>query len=53
MGKETLTQVEKAQRKPYRINPRKSKEKHILIKLTKINYKKSIKNHNKKAANNL
>ena len=39
MGKETLTQVEEAQRIPYRINPRRNTARHILIKLTKIKHK--------------
>ena len=33
MRKKTLTQVQVAQRIPYRINPRKNTPKHILIKL--------------------
>ena len=36
MGKETLTQVQEAQRVPYRINPRRNIPKHMLIKLAKI-----------------
>ena len=43
MGKETLTQVEEAQRIPYRINSRRDTAKHILIKLTKIKYKEILK----------
>ena len=39
MGKETLTQVEEAQRIPYEIKPRRNTARHILIKLTKIKYK--------------
>ena len=42
MGKETVTQVEEAQRIPYRINLRRSIARHILIKLTKIKYKEKI-----------
>ena len=42
MGKEIATQVQEAQRVPYRINPRKNTPRHILIKLTKINYKEKI-----------
>ena len=40
MGKEIVTQVQEAQRVPYRINSRKNTPKHILIKLTKIKFKK-------------
>ena len=36
MGKETVTQVQEAQRVPYRINPRRNLPRHILIILTKI-----------------
>ena len=44
MGKEIVTQVQEAQRVPYRINPRKNTPRHILIKLTKIKFKeKNIK----------
>ena len=32
MGKETLTEVEEAQRIPHRINPKRNTERHILIK---------------------
>ena len=42
MRKETLTQVQKMQRVPYRINPRKTTSRHILIKLTKIKDKEKI-----------
>ena len=42
MGKETLTQVQEAQRVPYRINPRRNMPGHILIKLTKIKDKDKI-----------
>ena len=40
MGKEIVTQVQEAQRVPYRINPRRNTTRHILIKLKKINSKK-------------
>ena len=40
MGKEIDTQVQEAQRVPYRINPRRNTPRHILIKLSKIKYKK-------------
>ena len=36
MGKEIATQVQEAQRVPYRINPRRNMPRHIVIKLTKI-----------------
>ena len=36
MGKEIATQVQEAQRVPYRINPRRNTPRHIVIKLTKI-----------------
>ena len=42
MGKEIVTQVQEAQRVPYRINPRKNKPRYILIKLTKIKFKEKL-----------
>ena len=36
MGKEIVSQVQEAQRVPYRINPRRDMPRHILIKLSKI-----------------
>ena len=42
MGKERVNQVQEAQRDPYRINPRRNKPRHILIKLSKIKYKEKI-----------
>ena len=42
MKKETLTQVQEMQRVPYRINPRMTTSRHILIKLTKIKDKEKI-----------
>ena len=41
MGKEIATQVQEAQRVPYRINPRRNTLRHIVIKLTKIKDKKN------------
>ena len=38
MGKEIATQVQKAQRAPYRINPRRNTPRHIFIK-QKLNSK--------------
>ena len=41
--KEIVNQFqEEAQRVPYRINPRRSTPRHILIKLTKTKYKERI-----------
>ena len=42
MGKEIVTQVQEAQRVPYRINPKKNTPRHILIKVTKIKFKEKI-----------
>ena len=42
MGKEPLTQIQEAQRVPYKINPRKNTLRHILIKVTKIKDKENI-----------
>ena len=42
MGKEIFTQVQEAQRVPYRINPRKNTRRHTLIKLTKIKFREKI-----------
>ena len=42
MGKGPLTQIQKAQRVPYKINPRSNTQRHILIKLTKIKDKEKI-----------
>ena len=42
MGKEIVSQVQEAERVPYRINPRRNTPKHILIKLTKINDKEKL-----------
>ena len=38
MGKEIVNQVQEVQRVPYRINPRRNMQRHILIKLSKIKY---------------
>ena len=37
--KEIVNQIQEAQRIPYRINPRRNKPRHILIKLTKTEHK--------------
>ena len=42
MGKEIVTQVQETQRVPNRINPRQNTQRHILIKLTKIEHKEQI-----------
>ena len=42
MGKEIATQVQEAQRVPYRINPRRNTPRHILNKQTKIKFKEKI-----------
>jgi len=42
MGKEPLTQIQEAQRVPYKINPRRNTPRHIIIKLTKIKDKENI-----------
>ena len=41
-GKETLTQVEEAERTLYKINPRRNTARLILIKLTKTKFKEKI-----------
>uniref|UniRef100_A0A8D1YX70 L1 transposable element RRM domain-containing protein n=1 Tax=Sus scrofa TaxID=9823 RepID=A0A8D1YX70_PIG len=40
--KEPLTQIQEAQRVPYKINPKRNTPRHILIKLTKIKDKEKI-----------
>ena len=42
MGKEIVTQAQKTQRVPNRINPRQNTPSHILIKVTKIKHKEQI-----------
>ena len=42
MEKEIVNQVYEAQRIPYRINPRRSTPRHIVIKLTKTKHKEII-----------
>ena len=42
MGKEIATQIQNAQRVPYRRNPRRNMPRHTLIKLTKIKHKEQI-----------
>ena len=42
MGKEIVSQIQEAQRVPYRINPRRNTSRHILIKQKKIKFKEKI-----------
>ena len=42
LGKEPLTQIQEAQRVPYKINPRRNTPRHILIELTKIKDEEKI-----------
>ena len=42
MAKESFTQIQEAQRVPYKINPRRNTPRCILIKLTKIKDKEKI-----------
>ena len=42
MEKKIASQVQEAQRVPYRINPRRNMPRHILIKLTKTKHKQRI-----------
>ena len=42
MEKEIASQVQEAQKAPYRINPRRNMPRHILIKLTKTKHKERI-----------
>ena len=42
MEKEIVSEVQEAQRVPYRINPRRNTPRHILIKLTKTKHKERI-----------
>ena len=42
MGNEIATQVQEVQRVPYRINPRRNKLRHIVIKLAKIKDKEKL-----------
>ena len=42
MGKETVNQVQEAQRVPGRINPRRNTPRHMVMKLTKIKDKEKL-----------
>ena len=52
VGKKIATQVQEAQRVPYKINPRRNMPRHILIKLTKTQ-RTNIKSNMGKAADNI
>ena len=42
MGKEIVDQVQEVHRVPHRINPRRNMPRHLIIKLSKIQYKEKI-----------
>ena len=42
MEKKIVSQVQKAQKDPYKINPRRNMPRHRLIKLTKTKHKERI-----------
>ena len=42
MEKEIVSQVQEAERVPYKINPKRNMPRHILTKLTKIKHKERI-----------
>ena len=42
MGKEIITQIQEAQRVPYKISLKRNTPRHILIKLTKIKHKEEV-----------
>ena len=42
MEKEIVNQLQEVQRVPNRINPQRNTSRHILLKLTKIQYKERI-----------
>ena len=42
LEKKIINQVQEVQRVPYRINPRRNRSRHILIKLTKTEHKERI-----------
>ena len=53
MGKEIATQVQEAQRVPYRVNPRRNTPRHIIIKLAKIKDRKIIESSKGKMTDNI
>ena len=52
MGKEISTQVQEAQRVPYRINPKRNMPRHIVIKSAKIKKRKIIESNKGEKTNN-
>ena len=48
MGKETVSQVQEAQRVPGRINPKRNTQRHTVIKLTKRQNIKATREKNDK-----
>ena len=42
MEKEIVNQIQEAQRLPYRINPKRNAQRHILTKLAKSKHKEGI-----------
>ena len=42
MEKEIVNQIQEVQRVPYRINPRRNRPRHMLIKLTKTKHNEKI-----------
>ena len=42
MEKEIVNQIQEVQRVPYRINPKRNTQRHLLIKLTKTKHKERI-----------
>ena len=53
LKKETDIQVQKAQRVPNKMNPNRPTPRHLLIKLSRIKYKKNIKSSKRKTTNNI
>ena len=53
METEIASQVQEAQRVPYRINPRRNMPRHILIKLTKTTQRKNVESSKGKATSNI
>ena len=52
MGKKIVNQVQEVQRVPNRINPRRNKPRHTLMKLTKVKHK-NIKSNKGKSTSNM
>ena len=53
MEKEIVNQVQDAQRVPYRINPRRNMQRHILTKLTKTKHEENMKSSKGEATSNI